>query len=376
MKVAIVHEFLTKYGGAERVVKLLSEMFPDAPIYTLFYDKKKFGDHIPESRIITSSIQKKYMRLRKPAYMLTHMRYAIEEFDFSEYDLVISSSSGFTHGLITPLHCKHICYCHAPMRYSWDYTHEYRQEKSTGLFGPVKNFLQSKILKSIRQWDKIAADRPDLYIANSEHVRKRLKKYYKIDAPVIYPPVETKRFKPSFTKDSYFLLASTLTPFKRIDLAIEAFNRNKKTLIILGDGKQEQELKKMAHSHIHFLGRQPDHIVAEYMSNCRALIFPGEDDFGITPVEAMACGKPVIAYKKGGAVETIIENKTGVFFNTTSHEDLIGAISRFIDLERKKTFNPQFIAQHAHSFDEVIFKSKLQECIKSIITNKKGEKQA
>src|SRR5690606_29455784 len=223
MRVAIVHDFLFKLGGAERVVKEMADLFPDAPIYTLIYDEVKCGKEFPKERVISSKLDRYPSFLQKrPHYLLGKMPEAIEDFNFSEYDLVISSSGAFSHGVITGPRTKHLCYSHSPMRYAWDYTHEYLEERHLPFW---KELLARRILHQVRQWDRAAADRPDKYLANSQHVAKRLKKYYQVNADVLYPPVDVDRFYPYEKADDYFIIISALTPFKKIDLAISTFNK-------------------------------------------------------------------------------------------------------------------------------------------------------
>lgn len=359
---------LVKLGGAERVVQTLAELFPDAPIYTLMYDQEKVGRVFPAKRVICSHAQKKYQQLKKPQLILPYLRHAIESFDFSGFDLVISSSSGFAHGILLPLDTKHICYCHSPMRYAWDYTQEYRKDKSRSWFKKPLSLLISKMLHSIRIWDFVCADRPDYYIAASHHVQKRIQKYYKQEAPVIYPPVNIDRFNLTPKHDNFFLIVAALTAWKKIDLAIRAFNDLGKTLIIIGDGQEMAQLTKIAGPNIHFLGRQTDEVVTEYMQNCRAFIFPSEDDFGITPIEVMACGKPVIAFKKGGAVETIQADTTGVFFDEQNVESLKKAVSKYLNIDGDQGFNPQFIRHHAEQFDQTRFIREMKDFVSKAMT--------
>src|SRR3990172_6768604 len=229
MKTAIIHDFLFKLGGAERVVKELAEMYPEAPIFTLIYDEEKCGRDFPKERVIESKLKKYPEFLRKrPQYLLDKMPEAIEDFDLSGYDLVISSSGAFSHGAITGPQTKHLCYCHSPMRYAWDYTHEYLEEKKMPWW---KELMVRKVLHQVRQWDRAAADRPDKYLANSRHVAKRLQKYFQVESEVLYPPVDVDRFYPYEEADDYFIIVSALTPFKKIDLAISAFNKMGKKLL-------------------------------------------------------------------------------------------------------------------------------------------------
>lgn len=361
-KIALVHDFLTRLGGAERVLKALSELFQKAPIYTLLYDEAKVGSQFPSSKIITSRLQKLPSLLRsRPRYLLPLMPRVIEEWDFSKFDLVISSNSAFSHGIITPPQTHHICYFHSPMRYAWDWTHEYRREQRVG---PLRQIAIAYLLKKIRMWDQTAADRADTYIANSHNVKHRIKKYYRQDATVIYPPVDTERFQISRHHEDFFLIVSTLTPYKRIDLAIQLFNKIRKKLVIIGDGAQKTFLENIAGDGIEFLGFCDDATKTEYLKNCRALIFPGEEDFGITPVEAMACGKPVLAYGRGGVRESVIEGVTGEFFNEPTVASLEDGLAKLIRNERN--FNPLVCRKQARKFSKEVFMEKMKEIVKKV----------
>ena len=356
MKIALVHEMLTKMGGAERVVKTFSDLFPEAPIYTLLHDAKASQEWFGDKKIHSSYLQN--LDWLPKQLLLPKMAGAIEQFDFSDYDVVLSSSSAFVHGIKTPKNVKHICYCHSPMRYAWDYTHEYTKN-----WNPIKRFLAAHILHSVRQWDYRVADRPDILIANSNHVRQRVQKYWRRDAQVVHPPVNVKRFKPTKSHDDYFFIVSALTPFKKIDLAIQAFNKVKRRLVIIGDGAQRKYLEFIAGPTIQFLGRQSDEVVKEYMENCRAFIFPGEEDFGITPVEAMAAGKPVLAYSKGGVTESVQAGVSGEFFEELTSESLENGLTRL--LQNEKQYDVRKIRKIAEGFDEAVFKSKMKQIINS-----------
>lgn len=363
MKIAIVHDFLFKMGGAERVVKELADMFPKAPIYTLIYDEKKCGEAFPRERVISSSLKNYPRFLRKrPQYLLSKMPEAIESFDFSGFDLVISSSGAFSHGIITPPGTKHLCYCHSPMRYAWDYTHEYLEEKNYPFW---KELIIRQLVHKVRQWDRAAADRPDKYIANSKHVARRIKKYYQIDADVLYPPVDVERFYPYEASGDYFLIVSTLTPYKKIDLAVSAFNKMGKRLVIIGGGKHQKYLESIAGPTVEVLGRKSDAEVKRYMQECKAFIFPSEEDFGITPVEAMAAGKPVIAYKKGGVMETVIDGITGVFFRDQNVRGMESAIAQFYEIEHE--FEPSIIRKRAEEFSREKFLNDLKKTIDDFV---------
>jgi len=360
MKVAIVHDFLVKLGGAERVVKAFADMYPNAPIYTMLYDEEAVGKVFPKERIRTSFLQKYPKFIRKHyRFLIPKMPKAIEELNFEGFDLVISSNTAFSHGIVTPVNTKHVCYCHSPMRYAWDWVNEYQQEhRISGL----KKLIYAPMMKSLREWDKVASDRVSLYVANSKNVQKRIKKYYKMDSVVVYPPVDVERFTTSRDHTDYFLIVSTLTPYKKIDLAVQLFNKIGRKLIIIGDGPHREYLQSIAADNVEILGFKDDATVTEYMKNCRALIFPGEEDFGITPVEAMACGKPVLAYAKGGVTETMIEGETGEFFYEPTVESMEDGLARL--MYNEKFYKPRSIRLHSQQFSREIFEKNFKQALK------------
>jgi glycosyltransferase involved in cell wall biosynthesis len=366
LKVAIVAELLVKMGGAERVVKKLAEIYPEAPIYTLLFDEDKCGRDFSAGRIRPSFLQKlpRWMR-NHYRWLLPWMPYAIESFDLSEYDLVISSSSAFAHGVLTNSETLHICYCHSPMRYAWDYTHEYLGEK---WFNPVKKFLASRALEKIRLWDKVASDRPDYYIANSKHVENRISKYYRLPSEVIYPPVETERFKMDFEIGDYFLIMSTLSAYKKIDLAINLFNKTGKKLVIIGDGPEKEFLQSIAAPNIEFRGRLTDSECQKLIEGCRAFIFPSEEDFGIAMVEALAAGKPVLAYKGGGATEFIQPGFNGEFFEIQDLASMEDGLGRLIVHEKK--YDPKEIRKDAAKFSSKRFEKEWQAAVEEKLQKK------
>lgn len=361
MKVALVHDFLTRLGGAERVLKELAELFPKAPVYTLLCDEPKVGAIFPKEKIITSSLQRLPAFVRKNhKYLIPLMPRAVEQWDFSKFDLVISSSSAFVHGILTSEKTRHLCYFHSPMRYAWDWTHEYIKEQR---LDPLRRTAIAHILKKIRMWDQTAADRPDSAIANSLHVHRRIRKYYRRDSTIIYPPVDISRFKISKTAEDYFLIISTLTPYKRIDLAVELFNKIQRRLIIIGDGPQREYLQNLAGDTIDFLGYKDDATTAEYLKNCRALIFPGEEDFGITPIEAMACGKPVLAYGEGGVKESVIAGVTGEFFAESTVASMEDGLARLM----KGEYSPTACRRQSQKFSKEIFVEKIKGAVKKLV---------
>ena len=289
---------------------------------------------------------------------LPFMPTAWEQFDFNEYDVVLSSSSSCAKGLITSPDTVHICYCHSPMRYAWEFYNEYMEREGGG---KLKRTLIKYIMNYIRIWDKASASRPDYYIANSKNVAKRIYKHYGIEADVIHPPVKGSYFNISDVDEDYFLMVSRLVPYKKVDLAVEVFNELGLPLVVIGGGKQLEYLKSIAKPNVKIMGRQPDEVIKEHYAKCRAFIFPGEEDFGITPLEAQASGRPVIAYGKGGALETVIEGKTGLFFKEQTKDSLKDAILKFNDM----TWNKQEIREHALTFDEETFKAKIRQYVES-----------
>jgi len=358
MKIALVHEMLVKLGGAERVVRKLLDMYPKSPIYTLFWNKKASEEWFEKAKIHPSYLQRYYEVVKSPKWFLSKMPKAIEQFDFRKFDAVISSSSAFAHGIKTN-EVKHLCYCHSPMRYAWDYTHEYTQNMS-GLM----RYATANLLKDIRIWDFQTASRPHKIIANSKHVQRRIAKYWRRNAEVIYPPVNVKAFEPTGEHEDYFLIVSALTPFKKIDLAVHAFNKIGRKLIVIGDGTQRKLLESIAKPNIEFLGRKPDSVVREYIQNCRALIFPGEEDFGITPVEAMAAGKPVLAYGKGGVLETVQAGMSGEFFADPTEKSLLDGLTRLMLNEKNYDFRK--IRKIAERFDESVFEERMKKAITNL----------
>lgn len=356
MKVAIVHDWLTNMGGAEQCVINLHKCFPNAPIYTTFYDPDNMDPIFKEMNIITSSLQKKKGKKYNHKKYLPFMPKAFEEFNLNDYDVVISSCSCCAKGVITGPHTLHISYCYTPMRYAWEMRDEYTEGMSK-----FKTKLVRYFMNYMRLWDYQAAQRVDEFIAISTEVKQRIKKHYGRSSKIIFPPVRTETFLPSNEEKDYYFIVSRLVKYKRFDLAIKACNKLHKKLIIIGDGPERKDLEKIADkSYITFLGKQPDSAVKKYLSACKALIFPGEEDFGIVPVEAMATGKPVIAYGKGGALDTVVDKKTGILFKEQTVDSLVEAIKEC----ETTTFDKKEIREQAMKFSEEEFRKKIIEFIK------------
>ena len=369
MKVAIVHDWLVNYGGAERVVEALLKIFPDADIFTLVYDEKKMGKIFPKEKIRTSFVQKIPMASKLYTKMLPLMPKAFESFDFSGYNLVLCSSSSCAKGVITLPSVPHIAYIHSPMRYAWDQFFEY-QKRTSKL---VAHFM-GKFMPNIRLWDFVSSQRIDKLIANSNFIKRRIKKYWNLDSDVIYPPVDTSRLSPNGkAPEDFYVVFSRFVPYKRIDLAISACGELGKKLVVIGGGSQEKELKNLAskykNAEIKFTGRISDGEVKDYLQRCKAMIFSAEEDFGIIPVEAQACGRPVIAFAKGGALETVIDGKTGVFFEKQETESVIEAIKKFETLSEKNVFNSNEIASHAQNFSTERFCKEIKNAVDEVLEN-------
>lgn len=358
MRIALVHDYLVQYGGAERVLEVFSEIFPEAPIYTLVYDKNIFQNRFGRKKIYTSFLQSlPFSKSHHRAFPVL-MPMAVESFDFSSFDIVLSDSSGYAKGIISDSGTLHICYCHTPMRYAWDDYYSY-----------TENFSAAKLIRKviplamnyIRLWDKISADRVDKFITNSNFVAKRIAKYYRKPATVIYPPVSLPFFDQGKKnkKDDYFLIVGRLIPYKKFDLAVGAFNILGSRLKIIGDGPEAEKLKKMAKPNIEFLGWRPDEEIGDYYAGAKAFIFPQEEDFGIVALESLASGTPVIAFRGGGALEIVREGINGIFFDEQTADSIVGAVRSF----RSDNFDGNKIKDSVKSFDKEIFKKKIKEFV-------------
>jgi len=379
MKVALVYDRVNKWGGAERTLLALHEIYPEAPLYTAVYNSKRAPWAKVFSKVIPSFLQSfPFARTHHEAYPYL-MPLAFESFNFDEYDVVISVTSESAKGIITKPKALHICYCLTPTRYLWSGYFDYKDAFHFGILNPIVRLFFPIVAARLRFWDQIAAQRPDHYLAISNNVAQRITKYYGREAEVIYPPVDMKKFcvntpevslrrrrDPSTsgvifdTKKDYFLTVSRFVPYKRIDIAIEAFNKLGWPLKIIGDGMEVTYLRKMAKQNIEFLGQDlTDEELIGYYQKCRALIFAGEEDLGLVSLEAQACGKPVVALRGGGIPETIIEGATGEFFYPQTPGALIKVIKEF----KAEKYRPEDCRKNTERFDKKIFKEKFKKFV-------------
>ncbi|KKS26288.1 MAG: Glycosyl transferase group 1 [Parcubacteria group bacterium GW2011_GWA2_42_11] len=359
MRVALVHDYLTQYGGAERVLEAFCEIWPEAPIFTLLYDEQKTGGAFIGRKIRTSFLQKLPLVKKHHRSFLMLMPLAVEQFDLSKYDLVLSDSASFAKGVITGPRTRHVCYCHTPTRYAWDDSHKYIEE--FGYPSLVKK-IAPFFINYLRVWDEAAAERVDHFIANSNFVASRVKKYYNRQAEVIYPPVKTKYFESNGAGGDYFFIISRFLSYKKIDLAVKAFNQLGWPLKIAGDGPEKKRLQKIARENIEFLGLVDDERLKQLYAGCRAFVFAQEEDFGITLVEAMSAGRPVIAYRAGGALEIVKEGESGIFFDEQTETSLLAALKEFDNL----VFSADRVRAAAAKFDKEVFKQKIKDYINNL----------
>ena len=390
MKIALVHELLTMRGGAERVTRVLAEMFPDAPVYTLLYNEKKLGGWFPKDRVRTSGLQPATCNLLPDTVKFNHHLYlsrfpkAIEQFDFRAFDLVISVSSAFAHGIITNGSPKHIAFINAPARYLWDRTHDVLERAGRGFLGSVRRVYLERVFHRLRIWDAEAADRADMLLAASKDVQRRIELHWRRPSTVVYPPVDdywlektgtgpvsnASNRKKNRTCPGFFAIVSTLAPYKRIDLAIEACNALKLPLKIAGEGEDRRRLERLAGPTVTFLGYRERGALHELLADASAFLFPGEEDYGIAPLEAMACGTPVIAYRGGGALETIAEGETGAFFG----EPTVESLQRILESFNPTSFSPDACRRRAGQFSRAQFEAGIRSAIETTMAGSREQK--
>ncbi len=358
-RTVVFHDNLAQMGGAERVTEALHKAFPGAALYTTLSVPERLSPYLRAAAVKTTWMQ----RLPRKAQWFRHyfLLYppAIESVDLSNYDLVITSCFGFAKGVRRRPGALHVCYCHTPMRWVWRSADYFAKEK----IGLVKKLLLGATLGPLRWWEMRAAKRPDLYIANSQVVAQRLRDAFGVESTVIPPPIETARFAASESVGDYFLILSRLVPYKRLDLAVRAATELARPLKVIGSGPDLDRLRTMAGPTVEFLGRQPDEAVSHLVSRCQALIFPGEEDFGMAPLEVNAAGRPVIAFRGGGAVETITEGVNGIFFDQPSVASLVDAMRRFEPM----TWDTSAIQRHARAYDIAAFQQRIRSFVESAL---------
>jgi len=359
MKVAIVHYWLVSMRGGEKMLEALLEMFPDADIYTHVYKPKNISSLINSKRVFTSRISRLPFAKKLYQIYMPLMPAALMDFNLQSYDLVISSEAGPAKGVVPNPNAYHICYCHSPMRYLWDMYHEYFRET-----GPLVRFFMKRMIPGLRLWDVVSANLVDCFIANSSYVAKRIKRYYNRDAQVVYPPVNTENFLNVERKPSdFYLFFGQITGYKRADIAIEACIKSGRKLVVAGAGAKKKEIKKYTKSGlVTFKGRVSDEDILNLFASAKALLFPGIEDFGIIPIEAQAAGCPVIAYRDGGALETVKENVTGIFFDKQTPESLIKAMDNFEQNEVTFTVR-QVFNEHVRQFSKAAFVERVHRIL-------------
>lgn len=377
MKIALAHELLTVKGGAEKVARIFSEMFPDAPIFTLLYNEKKMSNWFPASRVRTpevplsplpplpASLFPNSLRYNHHLYLSQFAR-AVESFDFSEYDIVLSSSSAFMHGIITNSAPKHLCYVHSPARYLWDQTHDVLKQADRGVFGPLKRRYLERTFHKLRIWDAESAKRADAFLAASKAVQRRIECYWREESTVVYPPIDSFWHTSPLRKSGnagYMLMVNRLSHYKRIDIAIDACRQAGVPLKIVGTGAILPELQAQAKgAGVEFLGEKSQEELRELYTHAIATLIPGNEDFGLVPIESMSCGTPVISYRAGGPLETILEGKTGAFFSEQTSQSLAETIKAFAP----DSYSAEECRKQSENFSKVQFEKDLNTEIEKL----------
>jgi glycosyltransferase involved in cell wall biosynthesis len=348
IKTALAHHWFLSVSGGERVCEAMYEILDKPDLFCILWDSKGIPPAMKGIPLTATFLHRVPSIKRFYRYCAMLFPLAVESLDLRGYDLVVSSDASCMKGILTDPESCHICYCHSPMRYAWNLFQEYQRE--SGVAGRI---VTSSVMHYLRLWDHAAAARVDSFVANSENVRQRIRKYYRRDSVVIYPPCDVERFSISDSVEDYYLYVGRLVSYKRADIAVEAFSRNRKKLVVVGDGPQMSRLKSIASTNVEFLGFVDDSDLASLYSRCKALIFPGEDDFGLVPVEAQASGRPVIAFARGGATETVVDRQTGILFHSQNSKALDAAVTEFESLSR--SFDPRTIRNHALLFSKENF---------------------
>lgn len=364
MKIALIQDWLTELGGAEKVFAEIYKLYPDADVFTLVYNKDVLEKlNIPEAKVKTSFIQKLPFAKKLYRNFLPFFSKAIEEFDLTSYDLIVSSSYCVAKGVLTNANQLHISYCHSPVRYAWDLYQQYLTEANLNNTGP-KARLVKNVLHDLRIWDVVSANRVDHFISNSNYIAKRIFKVYRREATTIYPPVAVNDFRPDRQKEDFYFTCSRMVPYKKIDIIVEAFAKMPdKKLVVIGTGPDMNKIQRFKSSNIEIMGYQPFSVLKDHMERARAFVFAAEEDFGITPVEAQACGTPVIAFGKGGSLETVVENKTGMFFYEQSADAIVEAVNKFEKIQN--VFEKETIVENANRFSTEKFINNLKDFIAS-----------
>jgi glycosyltransferase involved in cell wall biosynthesis len=359
-RVVLVHDYLNQLGGAEKVVGVFHEMFPDAPIYTSIVDRNRLWSNLVDADIRPSFMQRAPLIRKKFKWFFMLYPFAFRMLRIPDCDVVISSSSAYAKGIKLPKRSRpiHICYCHTPMRFAWNFEQYIRNETSSKILKLVARCF----VPVLKQWDKASAKHVDLFIANSRTVKERIKRIYNREAIVVHPPVDLPE-RLVRNPESYFLVLSRLVSYKRLDLAVQACTWAGLPLIVIGDGPDRARLQALAGDNVKFLGFQPQNVILEHLARCKALIFPGEEDFGITPVEAHAQGRPVVAYRAGGALDTVIEGTNGLFFDKQSPDALIEALMRVDSYD----WDPAVIRQTAERFNRTRFEERMKQLLTEVV---------
>jgi len=370
MKKALIHDWYYVNGGAEKVIHSFNTIWKDFEHYALvdFLSESDRDYILNGARVNTSFIQKLPTAKSNHRKFLQLFPYAVEQFNLNKYELILSSSASIAKGVLTNQNQLHICYCHSPMRYAWDLYHQYLEESN---FGFLKRVYAKRVLHKMRTWDVINSNRVDVFIANSNYIKGRIKKIYNRDAKVIYPPVDVNNFTLETDKEDYYFTASRMVPYKKIDLIVKSFNKlpNKK-LIVAGDGPDYKKIKAIAGPNIQLVGFLEEKELKKHISKAKAFVFAAEEDFGILPVEAQACGTPVIAYNRGGTKETIIDGKTGLLYKEQSESSIENAVMEFEKLE----FNPNEVRENALRFSKERFEKEIKDFVTSEYQNFKSQR--